>query len=72
MSQSNIADRYLYRVIWSEEDGEYVGLCAELPSLSWLDKSRVAALTGIAEVVQHAVNDMLKNNEEIPAPLARG
>jgi predicted RNase H-like HicB family nuclease len=29
-------DRYTYRVTWSAEDGEYVGLCAEFPSLSWL------------------------------------
>ncbi len=28
-------DRYTYRVTWSDEDGEYVGLCAEFPSLSW-------------------------------------
>ncbi len=29
--------QYAYRVIWSEEDQEFVGLCAEFPSLSWLD-----------------------------------
>ena len=29
-------DRYTYRVTWSEEDQEYVGLCAEFPSLNWL------------------------------------
>ena len=27
---------YTYRVEWSPEDGEYVGLVAEFPSLSWL------------------------------------
>lgn len=25
-----------YRVTWSAEEGEHVGLCAEFPSLSWL------------------------------------
>lgn len=25
---------YTYRVTWSQEDGEHVGLCAEFPSLS--------------------------------------
>ena len=29
-------DRYTYRITWSSEDGEHVGLCAEFPSLSWL------------------------------------
>jgi len=35
---------YTYRVTWSPEDGEHVGLCAELPSLSWLAKTPEAAL----------------------------
>jgi hypothetical protein len=26
-------DRYTYRVTWSEDDQEYVGLCAEFLSL---------------------------------------
>lgn len=29
---------YTYRVTWSEEDQEYVALCAEFPSLSFLDE----------------------------------
>ena len=37
-------DRYTYRVTWSEEDNEYVGLCAEFPSLSWLAANPEAAL----------------------------
>ncbi len=28
--------QYTCRVTWSAEDNEYVGLCAEFPSLSWL------------------------------------
>ncbi len=40
-------DRYTYRITWSEEDQEYVGLCVEFPSLSWLDKKPEAALAGI-------------------------
>lgn len=27
-------EHYTYRVTWSAEDEEYVGLCAEFPSLS--------------------------------------
>ncbi len=26
-------DKFTYRVTWSEEDGEFVGICAEFPSL---------------------------------------
>ncbi len=51
-------DRYTYRVTWSEEDEEYVGLCAEFPSLSWLAAGPEAALRGIRQVVAEAVADM--------------
>ena len=33
-------DLYSYRVQWSEEDREFVGLCTEFPSLSWLAESQ--------------------------------
>ena len=29
-----MSDRYTYRITWSAEDGEHVGLCAEFPLLS--------------------------------------
>jgi predicted RNase H-like HicB family nuclease len=63
-------DRYTYRVTWSEDDKEYVGLCAEFPSLSWLASAPEAALRGIRSVVADAVADMHKHREPIPEPLA--
>jgi hypothetical protein len=42
-------DRYTYRVTWSEEDHEYVGLCAEFPSLSRLAKNPDGALECVNE-----------------------
>ena len=63
-------DRYTYRVTWSEEDEEYVGLCAEFPSLSWLDESPEAALNGIRLVVADVVADMAANGENVPDPIA--
>jgi predicted HicB family RNase H-like nuclease len=63
-------DRYAYRVTWSEEDKEYVGLCAEFPSLSWLARSPEAALRGIRAVVADAVKDMRANRETVPEPLS--
>jgi hypothetical protein len=44
-------DRYTYRVAWSEEDNEHVGLCAEFPGLSWLARTPEAALRGIRKFV---------------------
>jgi len=63
-------DRYTYRVNWSAEDEEYVGLCAEFPSLSWLASSPEAALNGIRKVVAKVVKDLRANGEPIPEPLA--
>jgi predicted HicB family RNase H-like nuclease len=63
-------DRYTYRVTWSAEDREYVGLCAEFPSLSWLAGSPEAALRGIRRVVADVVKDLRTNGETVPEPLS--
>lgn len=62
-------DHYTYRVTWSAEDGEHVGLCAEFPSLSWLASTPEAALAGIRRTVKTAVRDMESAGEPIPTPL---
>lgn len=62
-------DHYAYRVIWSEEDGQYVGLCAELPSLSWLASAPEKALRGILKTAADVVGDMKANGESVPEPL---
>ena len=63
-------DRYTYRVTWSEDDKEYVGLCVEFPSLSWLSKTPEAALKGIRKLVDETVSDMKSNDESVPEPIA--
>ena len=46
---------YTYRIRWSEEDDQFVGLCTELPSLSWLHLGLTALRSwlhaGLAELV---------------------
>lgn len=63
-------DRYTYRVTWSEEDGEFVGLCAEFPSLSWLEESPEAALSGIRALVKQVVASLKRNKEPVPEPIS--
>jgi predicted HicB family RNase H-like nuclease len=63
-------DRYTYRVTWSEEDGEYVGLCAEFPSLSWLASTPEAALEGIRQLVADVVADLRANGEPVHEPIS--
>jgi predicted HicB family RNase H-like nuclease len=66
----SVTDHYGYRVTWSPEDGEFIGTCAELPSLSHLDADRSEALNGIVALVQDVVADMREGGEEIPVPFA--
>lgn len=64
------ADHFTYRVTWSQEDDEHIGLCAEFPSLSWLAATPEAALSGIRKTVSGVVTDMKRNGEDVPTPLA--
>lgn len=63
-------EHYTYRVTWSPEDNEHIGLCVEFPSLSWLASSPEAALAGIRQAVSEVVADMQANRETVPQPLA--
>jgi len=63
-------DRYAYRVIWSANDDEYLGLCAEFPSLSWLAGTPEAALKGIRKVVAEGIQIMEADGDSIPKPLS--
>lgn len=65
-----MTDHYTYRVTWSPEDGEHLGLCAEFPSSSWLASTPCAALSGIQALVGSALADMQASGEPPPDPLA--
>ena len=65
-----IRDRYTYRVTWSPEDGEHLGLCVEFPSLSWLAATPNRAFSGIRSLVAEALSDIEAAGEHPPAPLA--
>lgn len=64
------SDHHTYRVTWSTEDEEYVGLCTEFPSLSWLARTPEAALRGIRTQVRSVVADLQQTGEAEPVPLA--
>jgi predicted HicB family RNase H-like nuclease len=70
LKRNSMRDQYTYRVTWSAEDGEYVGLCAEFPSLSWLASTPETAFTGIRKTVRAAVKDMEAAGETVPVPLS--
>jgi predicted HicB family RNase H-like nuclease len=63
-------DHYTYRVTWSAEDGEHLGLCAEFASLSWLAATPEAALSGIRSVVAEVIHDLTVSGEPVPDAIA--
>jgi hypothetical protein len=46
-----------YRVEWSQDDGEWVGLVDEFPSLSWLAADPAEAMQGIRDLAESVVAD---------------
>ena len=63
-------DHYTYRVTWSVDDAEHIGLCAEFASLSWLAPTPEEALSGIRAVVADVVKDLRASGESVPDPIA--
>jgi predicted HicB family RNase H-like nuclease len=63
-------DKFTYRVTWSDEDQEYVGLCAEFPSLSWLEASPEKSLQGIRKLVKEVVADLKRSKDTVPEPIS--
>ena len=61
---------YSYRVVFSREDREWVGLCTEFPSLSHLSATRVEAMQGIANLIAAVVDDMIGAGEILPEALS--
>jgi hypothetical protein len=60
---------YTYRVSWSPEDQEHIGLCAEFPSLSWLASDPAQALAGIMQVAAQAAR-LFGQPPRLPQPEA--
>ncbi|MCV7255324.1 toxin-antitoxin system HicB family antitoxin [Mycobacterium hackensackense] len=63
-----MSNHYTYRAEWSPEDGEYVGLVAEFPSLSWLAATAAEAVAGASELVDGILADMDESGETPPEP----
>ena len=61
-------NHYTYRVTWSAEDNEHVGLCAEFPSLSWLAATPEKALAGVRRVVKDVVTECKPPEKLSPIP----
>lgn len=57
---------YRYWTVWSDDDGEWVGLCNGFPLLSWLEPDRAAAEAGIRALVAEVVGDLKARDRPLP------
>lgn len=68
----DLADRYAYKVFYSEDDEAFVATCAEFPSLSAIAESRDKAMKEISKVVIDSLKWMQEDGDELPSPIALG
>lgn len=61
-------EQYNYRLVWSQPDAEWIGLCDAFPGLSWLEKDEEAALDGIRRMVRRALDILDEDGIAPPAP----
>ena len=72
MEPHEAAERYSYRVQWSEDDQEHIGKCDEMPTLTWSDQDMLNTLHGIRNLVTEALADRQRQGGELPKPNERG
>jgi hypothetical protein len=64
------AEKYTYRVLWSEERQRYVGVCSEFPALSYEATTHAGALGGIIARVREELESKTLSKETPPVPTA--
>ena len=64
------ADKYTYRLLWSEDKERYIGVCSEFPALSYEATNTADALAGIQQRVAGELADLTKHKKAHPEPLA--
>ncbi|WP_419928954.1 antitoxin HicB [Candidatus Poriferisocius sp.] len=63
-----VIDQYRFWTEWSEEDGEWVGLCDGFPLVSWVEPDQEAAESGIRAVVAEDIEDLVAEAKPLPKP----
>lgn len=66
----SLADKYAYRVEWSEEDGVYIAACLELPTVMAHGATMERALSHARSAVRVAIKSLQADHEEVPEPFS--
>ena len=64
------ADKYTYKIEWSDEDEAYIAHCLEFPSLAAHGYTPEEALEEIKTVVQESIEWLEEEKEFVPPPLS--
>ena len=64
------AEKYTYRVLWSEDARRYVGVCSEFPTLSFQAATHAVALDGIIAWVREMLENIRRLGQVAPTPAA--
>jgi len=67
--KKKFAEKYTYRIEWSEEDKCHVARCLEFPSLSAHGDTVEKALKEMEFVVEETIKWLVEENEPVPDPL---
>ncbi|KAB5608315.1 type II toxin-antitoxin system HicB family antitoxin [Bifidobacterium jacchi] len=67
---TNEANRYVYRIHWSDQDGGFVATVAELPELRFVAGSSVDALLGLRTLVDGRTEQMRAEGQAVPIPFS--
>lgn len=62
-------NHYTYRVEWSQDHAEYVGVCLELPFLAERAVTAHDAMAAIVAAVDRKLVEMREFGDPVPAPL---
>ncbi|MCL1910919.1 MAG: type II toxin-antitoxin system HicB family antitoxin [Leptospirales bacterium] len=68
MKKSKPAEKYTYRVEWSEEDNVHIARCLEFKSLAAHADTAGKALVEIEKVVEETIKWLEDEKEPIPEP----
>lgn len=63
-----VNQRYTFHASWSPDDGEYLAVVEEFPSVSWLAPTAAEAVAGAERLIADILTDMLKAGESAPPP----
>jgi predicted HicB family RNase H-like nuclease len=69
MKTQELAEKYTYRVEWSEEDQAHIARCLEFPSLAAHGPTAAAALAEIESAVAESLAWLIEEKSPVPESL---